>query len=344
MTLKTTTAQMIKQVFPIDFHWPTIDPFLFCAYHKDSYPTGNQDLGPTGSLADRNLGMDFQIKDGFRMYHGTKIPGFPAHPHRGFETVTIVQTGLVDHADSIGAAGRYGNGDVQWMTAGKGIQHSEMFPLLQKSEPNPLELFQVWLNLPKASKFVDPHFTMFWGPQIPSVRQAGVSVKLIAGKIDTAKSLIPLKPPPHSWAASPDHQVAIWLITLEKDAQWTLPTAPKETGRSLYFYGGDSVRFGELTLGVNHGLILAAEMPLSLKNLGPTPASFVLLQGKPIGEPVAQHGPFVMNTKEEINTAILDYRKTQFGGWPWPRQDMVHDSGLKRFARFPDGKREEPKF
>ena len=82
------------------------------------------------------MGDDFIIKDGFRMYHGKSVPGFPGHPHRGFETITVVRKGIVDHADSMGASGRYGNGDVQWMTAGKGVQHSEMFPLIHSDKEN----------------------------------------------------------------------------------------------------------------------------------------------------------------------------------------------------------------
>ncbi|MEK7692326.1 MAG: pirin family protein, partial [Bdellovibrionota bacterium] len=135
-----------------------MDPFLFCAYHRDLYPKGNQEFGPAESLVGRNLGEDFTLKNGYRMYHGEVIPGFPVHPHRGFETVTVVRQGLIDHADSMGAAGRYGDGDVQWMTAGRGVQHSEMFPLLDQTKGNPLELFQVWLNLPSKSKMGAPHF------------------------------------------------------------------------------------------------------------------------------------------------------------------------------------------
>ena len=133
-------------------------------------------MGPIDNLSGRSLGSDFTVKDGYRMYHGKTVPGFPAHPHRGFETVTIVRKGLVDHSDSMGASGRFGNGDVQWMTAGKGIQHSEMFPLLNK-DSNPLELFQIWLNLTKKSKFVQPHYKMFWKEKIPVFIESKESAK-----------------------------------------------------------------------------------------------------------------------------------------------------------------------
>ena len=118
----------------LGFPWATQDPFLFCVHHLDFYPEGNGKFGPISSLAGRNIGNDFVIKDGWRMYHGETVPGFPSHPHRGFETITFVLQGIIDHADSNGAAGRYGNGDVQRRTAGSGLQHSEMFPLLQKTK------------------------------------------------------------------------------------------------------------------------------------------------------------------------------------------------------------------
>ena len=150
----------IRQIRPLGFQWQTLDPFLFCVHHEDFFPKGNDSLGPALSLAGRNIGQDFVTKDGWRMYHGEKVPGFPGHPHRGFETITVVRKGLVDHADSAGGLGRYGNGDVQWMTAGKGLLHSEMFPLLNRDSENPMELFQIWLNLPKKSKMVDPCYVM----------------------------------------------------------------------------------------------------------------------------------------------------------------------------------------
>ena len=126
--------------------WPTVDPFLFCVHHVDSYPAGNDQLGPAASLAGRDLGQDFAGLDGWRMYHGTEVPGFPQHPHRGFETVTLARRGFIDHSDSLGATARFGRGDVQWMTAGAGVVHSEMFPLIDRDQPNPVELFQIWNN------------------------------------------------------------------------------------------------------------------------------------------------------------------------------------------------------
>src|SRR5437764_11948311 len=124
-------------------------------------------MGPDAPLSGRDLGQDFSRKDGWSMYHGNPVPGFPAHPHRGFETVTIVRKGLIDHSDSLGAAARFGGGDVQWLTTGRGVVHSEMFPLLDTSRENPHELFQIWLNLPARSKLANPYFKMLWHEQIP---------------------------------------------------------------------------------------------------------------------------------------------------------------------------------
>src|SRR5262252_29451 len=126
----------ILRIEPLSFPWPTPDPFLFCAYHNDAYPKGNEHFGPATSLAGRNIGMDFEGKDGWRMYHGEVVPGFPRHPHRGFETVTLARRGYIDHSDSLGAQARFGQGDVQWLTAGAGIVHSEMFPLLERDRDN----------------------------------------------------------------------------------------------------------------------------------------------------------------------------------------------------------------
>ena len=290
----------IISMAPLSFPWQTIDPFLFCVHHNDAYPAGDEHLAPKASLAGRNMGQDFSGKDGWSMYHGQSVPGFPSHPHRGFETVTIVRKGLIDHADSLGAAARFGRGDVQWLTAGRGIVHAEMFPLLATDQANPLELFQIWLNLPAASKMAPPHFTMFWSQDVVrrvTQDEAGRSTELavIAGRLQDAEA--PLPPPPDSWAAQADADVAIWTLRMDPGARWTLPaTAGEQTQRSLYFFKGAQVEIdGELV--TQHAALELAGCAVTLVNRGSIDAEFLLLQGKPIGEPVAQYGPFVMNTQ-----------------------------------------------
>ena len=331
----------ILSIQPLGFMWPVNDPFLFCAHHLDQYPAGNEAMGPAASLNGRNIGQDFTLKDGWRMYHGETIPGFPAHPHRGFETVTIVMKGLVDHADSHGQAGRYGNGDVQWMTAGAGLQHSEMFPLLQMDKENPAELFQVWINLPKAKKFARPHFKMLWAEDIPlwkitDKNGKSVEVNVIAGKADNAT---PPLPAPDSWAADPDNEVSVWTIKMEAGASWMLPAAGKGIGRSLYFYQGASLTVEGNNISSYHAVELVADQEIMIEN-GQTDSFLLLLQGKPIDETVVQYGPFVMNTQSEIQQAMSDYQRTSFGGWPWPRHDQVHPRNNGRFALYADGTEE----
>ena len=334
----------ILQKRPLGFPWETVDPFLFCVHHDDRYPAGDDKMAPpTTALQGRRIGQDFEGKDGWRMYHGEVVPGFPGHPHRGFETVTIVRKGFIDHSDSLGAAARFGPGDTQWLTAGKGVVHSEMFPLLEREKPNHLELFQIWLNLPSADKMVDPHFTMLWSAGIPQVKHTDeggriTEVEVTAGALDGKK---PPAPPPKSWAARPDTDVAIWVIRMQAGATWTLPPAGhEETIRTLYFFVGASLTVGGEKVTEHAGLVVASEEPLVLE-AGETDVEILMLQGRPIGEPVVAHGPFVMNKPEEIQRAMLDYSRTRFGGWPWPSEDPVHARDSGRFAKHADGRIEK---
>jgi redox-sensitive bicupin YhaK (pirin superfamily) len=331
----------ILRISQMGFQWETADPFLFCVHHEDFFPKGNGQMGPAASLSGRSLGDDFIIKDGWRMYHGTEVPGFPGHPHRGFETVTVVRKGLVDHADSLGAAGRYGDGDVQWMTAGKGVQHSEMFPLLRQDRDNPLELFQIWLNLPRKNKMTEPHFKMLWREHIPNhlhTDQAGHStrVELITGPLFGHK---PPSAPPGSWAADPANEVGIWNIQMEPGASFTLPKASPGINRTLYYYIGDTLQVEGAAIPGYSSVRVLSDRDLQFRN-GDNEARILVLQGRPINEPVIQYGPFVMNTKAEINQAFEDYHRTKFGGWPWSKPGYVHDARLGRFAIHADGRKE----
>ncbi|NND35282.1 MAG: pirin family protein [Saprospiraceae bacterium] len=335
-------SNKIIAVTALGFPWKTIDPFLFCAYHKDDYPAGNDHFGPVAPLDGHHIGQDFDPSLPWRMYHGSTVPGFPQHPHRGFETVTIAKTGLVDHSDSLGAAGRFGDGDVQWMTAGRGVLHAEMFPLLRQDRENPLELFQIWLNLPKKNKMVEPHFKMLWRDSIPTIvhndaNDLKTTIDLIAGNIEDQNAP---KPTPNSWAADAANHVAIWTIEMDPKAQWILPASHESAKRALYFYKGANLEIDGIEVKANNRIEILSNQELKIQN-GHTRSYLLMLQGRSINEPVAQHGPFVMNTQAEIQDAFAEFRRTQFGGWPWPKNDQVHDRAKGRFAVHADGMLEE---
>ena len=325
-------SDRILSLRPLGFPWETFDPFLFCAHHDDRYPAGNERLGPAASLEGRRIGMDFVIRDGWRMYHGDIVPGFPRHPHRGFETITLARRGLIDHSDSLGAKARFGHGDVQWMTAGRGIEHCEMFPLVNRDAPNPTELFQIWLNLPARDKMVDPYFTMLWADTVPVVEEEGVRRVVLAGAEVAA--------PPNSWASRPEAKVEIWTMQLGPGARFTFQPEPG-VNRALYFFEGEAMRVAGREVPVGVGVRLNAELDVELVN-GGEPSELLMLQGRPIGEPVAHHGPFVMNTPAELQEAFRDYRRGEFGAWPWPTTDPVHGRETGRFAVHADGREERP--
>ena len=251
--------------------------------------------------------------------------------------------GIIDHSDSLGAAARFGQGDVQWLTAGKGIVHSEMFPLLDQHDPNPLELFQIWLNLPAADKFVDPYFTMLWDTDIPKHRVvddegAATEVTTIAGAYLDATTP---SPPPDSWAGRADAEVAIWHLSFEPGARFTLPPTSDQAVRALYVFDGPGVSIADQRIGESTVGVLAPGPAIELA-AADADTEALLLQGRPIGEPVEQYGPFVMNTRAEIEQAFADYRRTQFGGWPFTDDDPVHGREQGRFARHADGRTAVP--
>jgi redox-sensitive bicupin YhaK (pirin superfamily) len=226
---------------------------------------------------------------------------------------------------------------VQWITAGGGIVHAEMFPLFDPDGPNTLHLFQIWLNLPAANKMVDPNFSMFWDHEIPRHTEAGVEVTVIAGRLGQAE---PLQPPPDSWASAAESDVAIWHVRLDSGARWTPPTTSADSSRMLYLFEGQATIAGQAVAN-NTGVVLDAATPAEVTAEGGD-AEFLILQGRAIGEPVAQYGPFVLNDEAGIRQAMADYQETQFGGWPWPDDDPVHGPTAERFARHADGRVEAP--
>lgn len=156
---------------------------------------------------------------------------------------------------------------------------------------------------------------------------------VIAGAID---GHAPPAPPPDSWASRATSHFGIWLIRLDNGSQWTLPTSPGSVNRMVHCFQGSDVSVGTARVGVSTGVRLRADVETTFVNHG-EPAEFLLLQGEPIGAPVFQLGPFVMNTPEELQQAVDDYRRTQFGGWSWGTRSPVHARSEGRFALHADG-------
>lgn len=331
---------VVRQVVPLTQpQWPGVDPFLFAVHHLDEFPAARgTSMRPDADLAGRDLGMDFSGTNGWSMYHGRTVPGFPQHPHRGFETVTYVTRGYIDHSDSEGASARYGQGDTQWLTAGRGVAHSEMFPLLDSQGPNVTELFQIWLNLAPEDKQADPHFVMMWNEHTPTVERRDAEgrlsrVRVVAGALDGTTPATP--PPPESYAARDEAEVAVWHVDMDAHATTMLPPA-RHPGvvRTLYVYEGaltvDDTEASESAVVVDPGL------PTPLR-AGNGPVKALVLQGRPIGAPVVQHGPFVANSQEELVGAFNAYRAGSFGQWTLPVDDPVLPHGTGRVAHYPDG-------
>jgi redox-sensitive bicupin YhaK (pirin superfamily) len=178
---------------------------------------------------------------------------------------------------------------------------------------------------------------MLWADTVPVYEADGVKIDIIAGELEGHKAPAPA---PDSWAADPANEVAIWTIKLSAGQTWTLPAASAGLNRSLYFYQGATVEADGQEIPAQKILDLHSDQPTTL-TAGAEDAYFLFLQGKPINEPVVQHGPFVANDREGIIQIMQEYQATEFGGWPWPRPDQVHERSRGRFARHVDGRVEE---
>ncbi|MEG0695771.1 pirin family protein [Algoriella sp.] len=328
----------VKNISKVSGPMPISDPYIMGVHHYDKFPKGNGEMGPNESLSGRKKGNDFNPENDWRMYHGEKIPGFPHHPHRGFEIISIVPEGFADHFDSKGSKGRYGQGDVQLMSAGSGVLHSEMFPLVNDDKENPLRLFQIWLNLPGKNKLTDPDYKMIWKENLPEgnfedKNGANVNVKVVLGEYQGVKSVDPLK---NSWAADPNNHVGIAMITLDPNTTFTLPNVSSTMKRYVLFYDGKStIDIDSYKLQQDQLADLMGDQEIEIIN-GDSPAKILILEGEPINEPVAAYGPFVMNTQQELQEAFNEYRKTEFGGWPWgdKESDLVNPKDAGRFASY----------
>ncbi|WP_173911030.1 pirin family protein [Acinetobacter sp. Marseille-Q1618] len=327
-------STLIYSVQPIEFRLDLKDPFLFTAHHIDHYPIGNEHMQPTTPTTDEKP---------YRMYYSeTGVPGFPEHPHTGFETITLVESGYVDHFDSLGNSGRYAAGDVQWLSTGNGVEHCEMFPLLHTDKENPFELFQIWFNSSPEQKTHDADYKMMWREHIPHVIETDAQghkadIRVVSGQFKD-KEAIPR--PPHSWAAAKENKVNIYMIHLEPNAELTVPATTATATRFCYFYEGALLKIEDEDIHFKHLVELKPNVAIQLKN-GPEAGRILWLEGEPIGAPVAMRGPFVLNSDEELNQAFARYRQTHFGDWPWESPAPVFERTQPRFASYKKGEQLE---
>jgi redox-sensitive bicupin YhaK (pirin superfamily) len=227
---------------------------------------------------------------------GDYIAGFPMHPHRGFETVTIMLAGAMQHRDSVGNTGFLKPGSVQWMTAGRGIVHEEM----PQQENGLMWGFQLWVNLPAAKKMIPPRYQDVPPEQIPVVSIGAAKARVIVGTLGDVSG------PIENIATEP----LVLDLTIPADTRVELPFPASKNG-FVYLYTGTAMVGGKIilarhiaTVGAGEGLEVRTEAEET---------RLLLVMGNPIGEPIARYGPFVMNTEAEIHAAFADYRAGRLG-------------------------------
>lgn len=233
---------------------------------------------------------------------GNEKRGVGEHPHRGFETVTIVYSGEVEHRDSTGRGGVIGPGDVQWMTAGAGILHEEFHSDAFTRQGGELEMVQLWVNLPMKDKMTTPGYQSINHDVIPTVTlpdDAG-TVRIIAGRYEETKG------PAHTFSP-----LNVWDMRLQRNRQLTL-SQPEGWSTALVVLKGNITVNG--TTPVNEAqLVVLSQQGKTLHLEASSDASVLLLSGEPLNEPIVGYGPFVMNTKQEIAEAVRDFNSGRFG-------------------------------
>jgi len=242
----------------------------------------------------------FLLLDEFRSDDANDyIAGFPDHPHRGFETVTYMLAGAMQHGDNQGNAGLLGPGSVQWMTAGRGIVHSEM----PQQEDGLMWGFQLWVNLPASDKMTEPRYQDIPAADVPSVAIGDdVQVKIIAGELEGVRG------PVGGVATDP----GFFDVRIAAGGDAEIPTTAGHSA-FIYVYDGTAEIGGDSEMrSVARGNIALLDDGDSVRLRAADDAKLILVTGRPLAEPVARYGPFVMNTEDEIRQAVLDYQSGRF--------------------------------
>ncbi len=254
----------------------------------------------------QNLFDPFLLFDHFAFNDPVEGPirGFPTHPHRGIETVTYMLKGSVRHRDSIGNMGIIGPGDVQWMTSGRGILHEEM---PQRDPEGVIQGFQLWVNLPAAEKMSQPRYQEIQSEEIPQVEEDGAGIRVVAGRVADARG------PVTDIAAQPRYMD----VALRSGATFRLVVPDGHTALAYLFegeawFGGNDTGPGKLVEAISMVEFSREGGEICIKAGIENPARFMLMTGAPFGEPIYPYGPFVMNTREEIEQALADLRNGTF--------------------------------
>ena len=231
-----------------------------------------------------------------------KRRGVGEHPHRGFETVTIMYSGEVEHRDSSGSSGKIGPGDVQWMTAGSGVVHEEMHSVDYSRRGGPFEAIQLWVNLPARHKMTAPNYQRLLARDIPEVQLAGDAgtARIIAGALGGAKG-----------PAKTFTPVSLWDVRL-KAGKGALLELPASHMAALFVLKGNVTVNGSAKVGASEFVTFGRD-GAAIRIDADADATLLVLGGEPIDEPVLGYGPFVMNTEPEIRRAIEDYRSGRMG-------------------------------
>lgn len=319
-------------------HWDTADPFLFASHHFDLYPKGNElQAPPYSEVKGKTLGQDYDKKIfGYRMYTGKVTPGFQLHSHWGYETITIASKGYVDHFDSLGNQGRYGDGDIQWVTAGGRYHHCEMYPLVHQDRDNPQLITQIMLNLPLSEKNTEPTVRTIWREELSVLAGEGWKATVIAGEFGGKKGI---EPPKNSWAFDPKHHVLILCIEMKAGSSIELPPSGS-VNRNIYTTDGP--------ITVN-GVSYLKESRLKMDPsaavtvcMGDTDSEIWVLEGDPINEKQVSWGPAVLGSNKEVREANNTIRRAEHEEWPWQYVNQKQPLGTERFYKAADGTESRP--
>ena len=338
MSLFSRKKGPVVKTTRFDMHWDTEDPFIFVSHHEDDYPHGNRQMAPPlQEISGRDLGRDYEKRFGFRMYNGKVVPGFPMHAHWGYETVTLAQLGFVDHFDSEKREGRFGNGDIQWVSASSKYMHDEMYPLVDQDGRNPNDITQIMINLPLASKNRGNQVSTVWSGDVPVVTGNGAEVKVVCGRFGGHDVRSPNS---NSWADG-SRWVRILRMELEPGATLSVDAAPAEANRNVYMVSGDKTDVCGTEMAPYLRATVRPDIDMVMTN-GESRAVLWLLEGEPIGEKQASFGPVYLGSTDEVRSAMEDIRRNEYSEWPFDVVDKVHLDDCGRFLRNPDGSEERP--